>query len=135
MSEPIDLMSATQAAMFARLAAAIAPETASVHDHVKQDAAMPFVRLGQIDSEGVGGKGEQEERFEVEVQTLYRGTDRSELLAILHRVRLALDGAELTADQVEFTACNWLGSAASDAAGDGVTYAGISSFEVFAEPA
>lgn len=130
----LDLMSAAQEAFFTALAAAIPPGTASVHDHLKQGTQPPFVHVGGIDEENVGSKGEQGSRFEVEVHSVYKGADRSELLAIMHQVRLALDGQPIAAAGVEFSTPAFIGAAASMAGHDGLTYAGISTFEVFAEP-
>jgi hypothetical protein len=132
----IDLMSPTQEAVFEALADAIPDEVAEVLDHVPQDRPIErFVKLGAIEEENVGTKDEPRSRFEIEVHTIYRGTDRSVLLAIMHRVRGALDEQPIAAEGVDFSSPDFLGAAASDAGPDGVTYAGISTFEIYAEPA
>lgn len=131
----IDLLQPTQDAVFVALAAATMPHSAIVRQHVKQGQEPPFVKVGQIDTENVGGKGEQAERITVEVQTIFRGEARGPLLDIMGAVRAALDGQVITAGGVNFSTPTFLGATASDAGPDGVTYAGISHFEIFAEPA
>jgi hypothetical protein len=129
----IDLMSATQAAVFGALDDRVT--LAPVHDHVKQDTDPPFVKIGTIETISEGGKDEQAETLQVEVHTIYRGADRSALLAIMHEVREALEGQTITAPDASFWTPTFIGAVASEAGPDGVTYAGISTFEVFAEPA
>lgn len=129
----LDLVSPTQAAVYAALAAGVT--LAPVHDHVKQGTEPNFVQIGAIEVGNEGSKEEQRERIEVEVHTIYRGKDRAELLAIMHEVRTALDGVVIEADGVSFWAPEFLSAAASSAGPDGVTYAGISIFEIYAEPA
>lgn len=131
----IDLMSAAQEAAFKALAAAIPPELAEVYDHVPQGTEPNFVKLGAIEASNEGDKDDQRERFELEVHTIYRGADRSRLLAIMHQVRLALDDQPLELEGVDFSTPSFLSAAASDPASDGVTYAGITTFEIYAEPA
>lgn len=129
----IDLMSATQEAVFRALEAGVT--LATVHDHVKQDMQPPFVKLGTIETDNEGDKKDQRELLQVEVHTIYRGSDRSVLLAIMHDVRSALDGVAIDAEGVSFWEPVFISAAASDAGPDGVTYAGISTFEINAEPA
>lgn len=131
----IDLIQPTQDAVFAALAAAVMPHGAIVRQHVKQGQEPPFVKIGQIDTDNVGSKGEQGERLTVEVQTIFRGEARGPLLDIMGTVRAALDDQPLAAEGVSFSTPIFLGATASDAGSDGVTYAGISNFEIYAEPA
>jgi hypothetical protein len=126
----IDLMSAGQEAVFVALEAGV--DLASVHDHVKQDTDPPFVKIGEITTSNEGTKGDQAEILEVEVHTVYRGADRSVLLAIMHQEREALDEQTLSAGGAAFRV-RFVSAAASDAGPDGVTYAGIGVFELFAE--
>lgn len=131
----IDLMQATQNAAFAVLKTAIAPELSSVHVHVKQDSKPPMTVFGEITSENEGS-GAQLERIEFSIESIYRGGDRGILLDMMHAARNALDEVKLQLDHVEFGPVRWIGSAtAKDIAKDGVTYVGISNFEVYAEPA
>ncbi len=135
MSEPVDLMSATQQAVFRALLAGVPGHIAAVYDHIDQDTQPPFVRIGAIEAVNESDKSDQCERFEVEVHSIYRGSDRSALLAIMHRARCALDGPVLEAPDATFDTPELLAAAASDAGVDGVTYAGISKFEIYAEAA
>lgn len=135
MSEPVDLMQAAQAAVFGALKAGVDPSLSPVFQHVPENTQPPMIIVGAIDSENDGSKGEQVERMTIEVQAIFRGAKRSQLLAMLHAVRRALALNPLAADGVEFSEPHWLGASASEAASDGVTYAGIAHFEVFAEPA
>lgn len=130
----IDLMQAVQDAFFATLAAAVPDERSRVLVHVPQDTKPPFTRIGAIASDNEADKGDQLERFEVEVQSIYRGGDRGELLSVMHLVRAALDDVPLSAEGVEFGNPRFLGAAVSDATADGITYAGVMNFEVYAEP-
>lgn len=129
----IDLMSAAQSAVFAALSAGVS--AAPVRDHVKQDTQPPFVKIGAIETDNEGDKHDQRELLSVEIHTIYRGADRTALLAIMHEVREALDDVEIAAAGASFETPNFVSSAASDAGPDGVTYAGISIFEFYAEPA
>jgi hypothetical protein len=70
-----DLISPTQAAVFAALEAGV--QGAPVYDHVKQDTPPPFVKIGTIEGTNVGSKEDPREEFDVEVHTIYRGADRS----------------------------------------------------------
>lgn len=130
----IDLMRATQDGVFVALDTNIASALAKVRQHVQQDTEPPLVIVGAIDSEN-DGRSEQRERMSVEVQSIYRGGDRGELLAIMHAVRVALDWRTMIATGAVFTPCRFVGASVSDVGPDGVTYAGISNFEVWAEAA
>lgn len=129
----IDLLTATQAAAFAALEAGVT--LAETYDVIPQDTQPNFVKIGEIKIVNVGSKHAQAERFEVEVQSIYRGKDRTELMAIMHQVRCSLDGQALAAVGVAFGPCEYTGGGISDAAKDGETYAGVGVFEVDAEPA
>jgi hypothetical protein len=129
----IDLMSPTQAAVFRALEAGVT--LAPVYDHVKPGTEPNFVKIGAINGTNEGAREEQREEFEVEVHSIYRGADRTELIAIMHQVRQSLDGVAIAADGVSFWTPEFLAQAISDAGPDGVTYAGISTFLVSAEPA
>jgi hypothetical protein len=129
----IDLLSPLQAAIFAALEAGV--ELAAVHDTVKQDTAPPFVLIGSIDGTNAGAREEQLEDFEVEIHSIYRGADRTQLMAIMNEVRTALDGVSISANGASFWTPEYVSQAVSTAGPDGVTYAGISVFKVTAEPA
>jgi hypothetical protein len=131
----IDLISATASAVFAALNAAIDPATALVTQHVLENQEPPLIIIGAIDSENQAGKGEQFERIVLEVQSIYRGEGRAPLLVMMAEIRSALDGQPIVAAGVSLAAPRYLTASASDVAADGVTYAGITQFEIYAEPA
>ena len=131
----VDLVTPSQDAVVARLKADVPPELGSVHQHVKQDTKPPFVMVGSIDISNEGSKGSQTELVSVELHFVTRGSSRAPLLALMHAARAALEGRELEADGVQFETPNFMGSTVSNAGPDGVTYAGISTFEFYAEPA
>lgn len=132
----IDLMSATRGAVYRALAAAVPGDLAPVYDDVPQNTPPPFVKIGSIDSENASAKGDQVELLTVEVVAVYRGEDRGVLLAMMHAARAALDRQPITADGVAFEPPRFVVGSASDASQqDGVTYAGVLNFELYAEPA
>ena len=132
----IDLLTPTQLAFVQALRAAIPAAEADVRHTMKQDAQPPFVLVGNIDSEPAGNVGDQLELLSVEIQTVYRGTDRAKLLALMHKARSACDEIALPEqDGVEFGLPRWVSSAASSTPPDGVTFAGIINFEVHVQPA
>jgi hypothetical protein len=53
----------------------------------------------------------------------------------MNEVRNALEGVEIAAEGVSFWTPDFVSEAASDAGPDGVTYAGITVFNISAEPA
>jgi hypothetical protein len=133
--EPIDLMSAVQAGVFSGLEANMPAELAQVFDTAPQDFKGSLVLLGAIESSNEGRPGEQRERFEVEVHAVYQGKDRSKLLKIMHAARIALDEQPIAADGADLSRPTYLAGAADTVASNGVTYAGLLTFEIFAEPA
>ena len=100
----IDLMEAVQTAVFEALSNRQELTARSqVTQHVKQDmlAAGPITRIGKVESAPAGGKGGQQlEEVSVDVETIYRGMSQAEVLAIMHQQRLALDGQDLSADEI-----------------------------------
>jgi hypothetical protein len=131
----IDLLSPTQAAVVAALQAGVNSDLAAVYDTVDQDTQPPFVIVGEIRSTNDSAREEQLEEFEVDVHSVYRGGDRTVLMAIMHQVRTALDGVALAAAGVSFWKPEYLEAGISSAGPDGVTYAGVSTFKIVAEPA
>lgn len=131
----IDFLSAAQLAVINALKAGVAPALARVFDVVPQGIEPNFVKLGEIALEQLGTKDEPRVRIELEVHSIYRGKDRGVLLQMMHAAHESLDGQPIAAAGIDFTWPELLAAAASDAGPDGVTYAGISTFEFFAEPA
>jgi hypothetical protein len=132
----IDLMSAARGAVFRALAAAVSPSLCTVFDDVPQGTQPNFLKIGAIDSQNEESRSDQFERLTVEVIAIYRGQDRGVLLSMMHAGRDALDRKQLTSDGVNFLRTRFVTASASDASkDDGVTYAGISNYEIWAEPA
>lgn len=135
MTAPIDTLTGVQDAIVKMLRDQLPDGQKGLARHsLKQGALPPFHLVGDIDIEGEGGKGEQFDRATVDVQTAYRGLDRGELLAMMFQVRLAAQDTPIEIEGVQYRA-TWLSAAASTAASDGVTFAGITTIEITAEPA
>ena len=131
-----DLMTAVRTAVFEALDAALDPALARVFDDVPQGTEPPFVKIGSIDEEPEDDKDADLSFVTVELIHIYRGRDRGVLLAMMEASRAALRGATLAAPGVELGTARYLKASASDASPhDGVTYAGVSNFGIFAEPA
>jgi hypothetical protein len=129
-------MQATQDAVLAALSAAIDPSLAPVLQHLPQGTQPPFVKVGAIDTDSDTIHGEQFEHVTIEIQCAYRGEERGPLLDLMHAVRQALDSKRITSDGVTFGLPRFLSASASDASPiDGLTYAGVSSFQILAQPA
>ena len=135
MDDFIDLLTPAQDAVIAALKAGVPTQLGSVHQHVKQDTQPPFVMVGSIDASNEGSKGSQSENITVELHFVTRGPSRAPLLALMHAARACIEDADLIAAGVQFETPNYVGGAASNAGPDGVTYAGVSTFEFIAEPA
>lgn len=131
----IDMITPAQDAVIARLKDGVPPELGSVHQHVTQDTKPPFVMIGAIDTSNEGSKGNQNELVMVDLHFVFRGSTRAPLIALMQAARAALEGQPLVGEGVDFETPNWTGSSVSNAGPDGVTYAGISTYEFHAEPA
>lgn len=130
----VDTLQATQDAIFAALDAVIPSDLALVRQAVKQDTQPPFVIVGDMDVEAAA-KGSRFDRITIEVHSVYRGAARRGLLAIMAAVRDALDDQPLDdTGGCTFSTPSFI-SAGTALGDDGVTYAGVIQFEVFAEPA
>lgn len=132
----VDLMTGAQDAVVKLLQEQLpADQRGMVRHSLKQGMAPPFYLIGDVASSNEGGKGEQLEQIEVDVHTVYKGTDRRELLAMMHQVRLATDDRTITIAGAQFRV-SWVGASAGGASTiDGVTYAGVSTLDLYAEPA
>lgn len=136
MTDPVDLIEPTQTAVFNALNGfAGLTALSGVFQHVPQDTEPPMTIVGDIEATPIGGKGEQVEQISVEVVTIYRGAGRARLLAIMHQQRLALEGQEVAHVGIAFDTPEWTGAGINGPAADGVTYAGIQTFTIIAEPA
>lgn len=138
----IDLLQCAQDAAFSLLLpleqdadlATILGAPAQVLQHVPENTQPPIVIIGDLDTVNEGGKDDQLEQIGVQIQFVYRGPGRAPLLTMMKRARDLLHGQRVTVEggHLAFT---WKGGSASSAAADGITYAGISEFDVFAQPA
>ena len=134
----VDLMDAAQTAVFGAISGRQALTNLSqVTQHVLPNmlAAGHITRIGKIESGPIGEKSDQLEEISIDIETLYRGTSRAEVLAIMFQQRLALDGQALAHDGVAFDTPEWAGAVVDGPAKDGVTYVGIQTFTIIAEPA
>lgn len=135
MTQPIDMLTGAQTAVVTLLQTQLPPaERGMVRHSLKKGAEPPFHLIGDIASENAGTKDDQFEEIEVDVHTVYRGTDRGELLKLMHQVRAAADEETVEVAGATFRV-SFLGALASGAASDGVTFAGITTLQLSAEPA
>ena len=91
---------ALQKAIRARLTgdAALMAMIAGVFDHVPQDAAYPYVTIGEDDTRPFAGKTFAGTRHDLTLRAWSRGQGRREAKAIIERLRVLLDGQGLTLD-------------------------------------
>jgi hypothetical protein len=128
----VDLVEAARAAVFTRLIE-IAPD--QVFDHIPQDTQPPFRHIGEIEWQGGDSKFDGTITVTIELITLYRGEDRSELVEMVHQNRVALHDQDLPAEGALIELVAEVAGSISDAAADGVTYAAVQHFEMHVEPA
>jgi hypothetical protein len=132
----VDLFAATSDGCFALLQPAMAEINVPVGTNLPEDTTPPFVMIGNVEIlEPDSEHDEQLERVRIEIITLYRGTSRAELHAIMQAERVALDKQLPIAAGVAFGTLRFVGGSSSGPGEDGVTHAGIIEFEVLAQPA
>lgn len=135
MYAPIDMLTATQDAVIAAIRAALPEDQRGMVKHtIAQDTLPPFHLVGEIDTDNQSNRDEQFEQLTVNIYTVYRGSDRRDLLALMHPVRVALDLTTLTIAGVSFTS-RFNGASVTRAGSDGVTFSGITQIDITAEPA
>lgn len=127
-----DPIAATQAAALGALRAGMASEHGLVTQHVKQGTLPPFTLIGDVDFDR-----QRDDQFLIsfEVISVYRGAGRAPLLAIMNAARSAVLEQPFAAPGAVFGNLQCVAGSASQAGPDGVTYAGLLKFEVYAEPA
>ena len=106
------------------------------YQSVPQDTQPPFWVVGDMNAEQLGGKLDTSKRVTIDVHFVYRGEERDGLLAMMNAAYWALFG-QVPDDIDGVTFCgpiDWLSDDTSTGT-DGVTFAGLSTFEVCAEPA
>lgn len=134
MTDIPDLWQAARDAVFDALNAAITPDVALVRQSVDENTPLPVILIGDMDGETYGGKGERCDKLTIDVQATYRGPDRSSLLAIMAKIRNALDDQPISAEGAEFSTPTWR-SGSTVVMADGVTRVGIHQYEIVVEPA
>lgn len=125
------MRAALQTALYARLSG-FAPLSAlvqGVHDHVPQDAAYPYVQVGEIDSAewDTDTSLGSDDTVTIHVWSRYRGRLQTHqiqdaIYSALHRHALAVDGAQVVTVEFEF--------ADSLLDPDGLTRHGVQRFRV-----
>jgi hypothetical protein len=131
-----DLLQAVQDALFAALNVSSVTSKAPVYQHPPNEAQPPLIVIGDISSTPWDHKDEDVEDVLVEIETYFRGPRRAGLLAIQGAVRDALRGKALSATGVILSPARWISQDAPNAnPEDGITYAGLLTFMVTAQPA
>lgn len=130
-----DLWQAARDAVYDALVAVITPDVALVRQSVDENTPLPVILIGDMDGEANGAKHERSDKLTLDVQVTYRGADRAGLLAIMAKVRDALDDREIRAAAANFpTSPSWL-TGSTTVMADGVTRVGIHQYEIIVEPA
>jgi hypothetical protein len=129
----VDLLSATQDAVFDAINAPALTALGPVFTNVPENQKPPFTAIGAIDAERVGTKDGGLERHTVEIEFQHRGQSKIPLFAMMHAARTLLEAAKLTAAGALLQTPIWQASA-TDREDDGQTYHGIHRFELFAQP-
>ncbi|MBB4152904.1 hypothetical protein GGQ80_000792 [Sphingomonas jinjuensis] len=128
----VDTLTGAQDAIVALLQDRLPPDQRElVYATIPQDTPAPFFLIGDIDVERVDDEG-QLDRASVDVHAIHQG-NRRDLLARMHLVRVAAHGQTVLIDGAAYRV-TWQSSAASTAAADGVTFAGLIAFDLFAYP-
>lgn len=136
MTDIVDTVGAVRIAVFDALEAGVDSALCGVFDDLPEGTQPNFLKIGVIENENDESKGDQFERLMVEVLGVYRGADRGVLVAMMFAGRCALDRRVLAAPDVNFLRCRFIKGVTSDASPqDGVTYAALMHFEIWAEPA
>lgn len=135
--EVIDLVGPTRGAVFRALLAGVSSDLCAVFDDIPQGTEPNYLKIGAIDTEQDDTKVDQFEIITVEVFGVYRGADRGVLVDMMFAGRKALDRVSLPpAGGAQFVRSRFIKGVISDASPqDGVTYAGLMHFEIWAEPA
>lgn len=135
MTAPLDLLTGVQDAIIKVIRDQL-PEAdrGMVRHSLDENFEPPFHLVGDISLEEAGSKHEQLDEGDAEIHTVYRGSDRRELLALMYQLRLATHDAVIPLGEAQYR-IRWRGAIVSAAARDGVTYAGLTQLDLIAEPA
>ena len=130
-----DLMTPTQDAFYDALNKPAVTNLAPVFQHVPDEAQPPMIVIGQMSAQPYADtKDGSMDEITVEVITLNREPDRSALFKIMAANRAALEGQDLSTDEIELSPIKFL-SMDDDLAEDGQTYIGSQRFSTIAQPA
>jgi hypothetical protein len=129
-----DLWQAARDAVYDALTASITPDIALVRQSVDENTPLPVILIGDMDGERYGGKRDRLDKLTLDVQVTYRGADRRGLLAIMAKVRNALDDQDITATGAQFCSPTWM-TGSTTVMADGATRVGIHQYEIIVEPA
>lgn len=128
----IDLMQATQDGIFELANVPTVTILAPVYTNVPKGTEPPFIEIGAIDAQEIGGKDSGLEQHAVEIDFQSRGPSKRPLFAMMHAVREAIEGKSITISGALLEDPRWIASA-TDREEDGVTYHGIHRFELMAQ--
>jgi hypothetical protein len=104
-----------------------------VHDHVPQDAAFPYVTLGEDDVAPFGSKTFQGTEHGLAIHVWSRARGRAETKAILARLRAVLDQAALAPVGHALVDVRFTGEV-TERESDGLTYHGVARFRAVTQP-
>lgn len=119
---------AAEAAIFDALSSA--GLTWPVYQHVPQDTPPPINIVGDMDGEGLGAKGDDDEAIELSILTVFQGEARKPVSQEQGRIKDALNEKTLT--HSGYTIRPLWTDANAILMQDGETYLGTSRFLVFA---
>lgn len=132
----IDLMAAARGAVFRAMNEGASVQLAPVFTEVPENTQPNYFMIGDIDSDDASAKGDDDrEQLQIEIISVYRGEDRGVLLAMMNAARRDLRRQPISAPGALLRPPRWVGSSASSALADGVTYIGLSHFTIQAQPA
>lgn len=129
----IDLLTATQDAVYAALNVSPVTNIAPVYQHVPDNRQPPIVIIDDITSEADGSKDGSLDRITINIITVRREPRRAALYELMGAVRTALDGVAITATGALLTPPVFE-SSEDTLADDGVTYIGTQRFALWAQP-
>jgi hypothetical protein len=119
--------SAVEAAVYTALTAGLT--LATVYQHAPENAALPVVIIGDLESEPFDTKDEAEGLLSLTLTTILQGEARKPALAIMEEVKAALKGVTLTSGGWTIKPTRITESCVL--LPDGITYLGTTSVSLF----
>lgn len=129
-----DLKKAAQDAFFNKLNVAGVTALAPVVQHLLENSQPPFVIIGEINGEPIGGKDGGLDRLTIDIITMIRTPKRAKLFELQAAVRDQLDGQVVSGAGVLLSNPVELASE-DDILEDGETYMGTQRYETIVQPA